>query len=844
VEGRAVHSQDALGSWTLEDNTFLGPIGSDGISIVDFGGSGFRIAGSSFQTIGSYGVHGRDSVGSWTLEDNIFSGRIELDGVMLNRVGSDGQIRRNDVREVVGNGMSLLHLGGQEQALGSWTLEDNTFLGPVGYDGISVTGFVGQSIAVSDNSLTGTINGRGILVTGSTGAVTMEDNTVSNTSGDGVVVSGFSVGANLNFNRNDINGARGLAVRLNNMGGSINADRNQFRNTRTSEQGGHGGAHASGLGLQATEVRSMNLSNNTLEGNLGGGLVVDLQAWSEVDELLEVDAQQVSVVLQNNTVINPAGNLPSYALQNLPEGAQVAGNNAQDADPELRLERSYAAREGCGDGLPEPPEACDDGNLDVNDGCAPDCTLEEGGQIQIALGDRFTCYLNPDANDPLRCWGDNASGQMGLEPARGHEDVQAIRVGPANEDWEVVHIATGSFHVCALAEYQSERRVFCWGRSDYGQTGHRTEERNCTDIDEWRNERGGEGEPCTNHEDCNGGLVCWDGRFCTPDPSPMRCTFRHDVPVKMDDEEDLEAVYSVTAGRRHSCALVRLSGRRSVVCWGAYEQRQQGIWPDDFGIFDGNDPDEVPNEFDNGPDLIDTRGHEVYMQGVEPHQLVTGNDFNCVLDVAGRAYCWGANNVGQLGRGNPDVIDAEAEVDPNDGGRVLPVATDERFQVLAAGNDHVCGVTVRMEIFCWGNNARGQMGLGGGLPPELQIVWVPEEPVDAPGGAVMSLDAGGGHTVVLDAYEREVPRTWGDNRWNQVGNPMFGEEFSHVGHTTPIMTEDRLRSRLVRVGAGGRHSCAVDSAGDVVCWGDNSKRQCSAFRGDDRLPEPTRLEFR
>ena len=32
-----------LGSWTVQDNTFLEPIGLDGISIVDFGGSGFGV---------------------------------------------------------------------------------------------------------------------------------------------------------------------------------------------------------------------------------------------------------------------------------------------------------------------------------------------------------------------------------------------------------------------------------------------------------------------------------------------------------------------------------------------------------------------------------------------------------------------------------------------------------------------------------------------------------------------------------------------------------------------------------------------------------------------------------
>ncbi|HBU46899.1 MAG TPA: hypothetical protein DEB46_01190, partial [Myxococcales bacterium] len=84
IGGHALSGEQAVGSWTLEDNTFLGPIGLDGISIVDFGGSGFRMIGNNqFQTIKGTALAVQQALGSWTLEDNTFRGPIGGDGISI-----------------------------------------------------------------------------------------------------------------------------------------------------------------------------------------------------------------------------------------------------------------------------------------------------------------------------------------------------------------------------------------------------------------------------------------------------------------------------------------------------------------------------------------------------------------------------------------------------------------------------------------------------------------------------------------------------------------------------------------------------------------------------------------
>ena len=100
--GAAMDVQGALGSWTVQDNTFLGPIGTDGISIVDFSGSGFQ----------------------W----------LEMPLV---------------------NSMAQGSLPAKRWA--SWTVQDNTFLGPIGTDGIAIEGFQGGAVTIAGNSLSGVV---------------------------------------------------------------------------------------------------------------------------------------------------------------------------------------------------------------------------------------------------------------------------------------------------------------------------------------------------------------------------------------------------------------------------------------------------------------------------------------------------------------------------------------------------------------------------------------------------------------------------------------------------------------------------------------------------------------
>ena len=79
-------------------------------------------------------------------------------------------------------------------------------------------------------------------------------------------------------------------------------------------------------------------------------------------------------------------------------------------------------------------------------------------------------------------------------------------------------------------------------------------------------------------------------------------------------------------------------------------------------------------------------------------QVTAGNKFTCALQDDGKPYCWGLNNVGQLGDGTFLM-------------RTLPtvVGGSSKFNAIAAGESHVCG-NRGGTTFCWGSNALGQVG--------------------------------------------------------------------------------------------------------------------------------------
>jgi alpha-tubulin suppressor-like RCC1 family protein len=204
-------------------------------------------------------------------------------------------------------------------------------------------------------------------------------------------------------------------------------------------------------------------------------------------------------------------------------------------------------------------------------------------------------------------------------------------------------------------------------------------------------------------------------------------------------------VSSVQVGSRHLCGLTPAG---EAYCWGDYRVGVRGTGQPLIDEF--IDPDLTPN---------------LVAGGLTFTSLAVGLSNSCGLDASGAAYCWGS----EIALGNSDApLSTESEcgysVPPifgNCSHVPQPVSGGHQFTELAAGHAHVCGVTTSGEVYCWGSNAVGQLGTGsGGAPSATPVRALLPEPA-------RSVALGGIFTCAL-AVSGQV-YCWGENTYGQLG---------------------------------------------------------------------------
>jgi alpha-tubulin suppressor-like RCC1 family protein len=87
---------------------------------------------------------------------------------------------------------------------------------------------------------------------------------------------------------------------------------------------------------------------------------------------------------------------------------------------------------------------------------------------------------------------------------------------------------------------------------------------------------------------------------------------------------------------------------------------------------------------------------------------------------------------------------------------------------------------------------------------------------DAVAGTATKVSVGNRHACAVTAAGGAV--CWGDNTWNQLGDGTT------TSRATPAPVSG-LSSGVTAIAAGDTHTCALTSAGAVLCWGENSAGQ-------------------
>lgn len=275
-----------------------------------------------------------------------------------------------------------------------------------------------------------------------------------------------------------------------------------------------------------------------------------------------------------------------------------------------------------------------------------------------------------------------------------------------------------------------------------------------------------------------GGVKCWGsnqfGQLGDGTSTPR--------PIPVDVTGLSTGVLSIAVGALHSCAEVASGG---VKCWGF---NSSGALGDSTTVTRSTPVDVVGL----GADVV---------------SIAAGGSHTCAVMFGGGVKCWGFNATGALGDGT--TTDSLVPVTVSGLSTGIPVAS------LSLGSVHSCATFFDGFPFygmpkCWGGNAFGAVGDGTTLN---RLV-----PSDVTGltSAVANIAAGDGFTcAVLDDGKRKC---WGSNDSSQLGDGTAMDRFTPIevaGWATPYR----------QIEAGEVHSCALTAAGEVRCWGGNSYGQ-------------------
>ncbi|MDQ6779106.1 MAG: hypothetical protein M3071_23430 [Actinomycetota bacterium] len=384
------------------------------------------------------------------------------------------------------------------------------------------------------------------------------------------------------------------------------------------------------------------------------------------------------------------------------------------------------------------PSSAAAGGLDA--GAFHTCALLDGGQV--------------------RCWGDNAEGELGYGNTNTIGDKQTpasagpVDFGPGRT---TKAISAGDYHTCALLDDGSVR---CWGYGGNGRLGYG----NTNNV--------GDGLP--------------------GDPSVATAG-----PVDFGAGHTATAI---SAGGAHTCAIL---DDGSVRCWGYGATGQLG-----YGS--------TSNVGDGPPDpTVASAGPVDLGPGRTAKAITAGAAHTCAILDNGSVLCWGFGGYGRLGYG--DTANVGDQQTP---ASVAPVklGAGRTAVAISAGAAHTCAILDNGQVICWGSGNNGQLGYGN--PYNVGAANTPDAagPVDlGTGRKAVEITAGQIHTCAL--LDDGTVRCWGfgNNGRLGYGNTNSVGDSQAPGSFGPV---DLGAGRTATaISAGQSHTCARLDNRSVRCWG-------------------------
>jgi hypothetical protein len=375
------------------------------------------------------------------------------------------------------------------------------------------------------------------------------------------------------------------------------------------------------------------------------------------------------------------------------------------------------------------------------------------GVTQIAAGYNFTCALMSD--ETVRCWGDNASMQLG----QGANDTER-RPTPApvpglSGVTKIVATSLLGHRVCAILNDQTAR---CWGVGTYGVLGDGDTSVHSSGTPVTVLKAAGVpftgikdiavGRNATCALDAMGVAWCWGNRTYGTVGDGVTSDTNRAYPVQVTGGGSGNS--AIAMGKWHACLTTTSNNSSQVRCWGDNSSLGVGA----VGEVSYN--------------TAQTIGSFEIVNGALTAPVGAGGDRNvsCAILQNSSLACWGGNFYGQLGRNTVGVatntaVPASVCRDAN-----APCALMNQVTSFGIGEQGSCAVTGG-NVRCWGaDNNVGLLGDGvmrTTANPVLNASVGPSLPT-----AARQVAVGGYHACALLADG--TVRCWGWGHFGQLGN--------------------------------------------------------------------------
>lgn len=431
---------------------------------------------------------------------------------------------------------------------------------------------------------------------------------------------------------------------------------------------------------------------------------------------------------------------------------------------------------------------------------------------QIFIGNKNSCGITTDSF--LRCWGVNDDGALGS----GNSMSKAAAESP--QGWQtkkVKSVAMGAEHTCAILENGD---LYCWGRNQvyqFGITGSviETSPKHLKPGQKFEKVYAGGDHTCVI--DILGETECW-GFNLFGETGILSTFYSNNTKFQGETFSYFSLGVSAGTGQGHACAILSNDGLK---CWGSNVFGQLGIGE--------------PSQFESS--------------SFQFKKISAGYYHTCAIDFMDKAYCWGLNNSGAISTSSLSILGIGKEDHQS---LPYPVATSLKFKDIKPAALATCGLTTSDEIYCWGANEHGLLGIGTHssetplkldspykykylevgfsyacairLTGELdcwgsieqnqgQLIIVSVGRVGA--DLYQSVSIGDRHACAVNTNDQVF--CWGQD----VGDLIDG---SNDFKRTPVLVSDvGMKVKDVQVNSG--NTCYIDSANQLYCWGNNNFRQ-------------------